>query len=73
MTQPPLSIADRVQALFELHELGVAMVRQRFVRQNPDASDTELDDLVAAWLLKPSRAADGGEFAWRSPGASGGR
>lgn len=73
MTQPPLSISDRVQALFELHELGVAMVRQRFARQNPDASDAELDDLVGSWLLKPSQAAQGGEFAWRSPEASGGR
>jgi len=42
--------ADRLRVAFELHDFGVRMYRQRLVRERPDASAEEIDNLVRAWL-----------------------
>lgn len=33
-----------------MHEFGVQMYRQRMVRERPEATAEEIDELVAAWL-----------------------
>ena len=49
--------AERVNALgyplraaFDMHEEGMALLRQRLRRENPDASPDDIELLVAAWL-----------------------
>jgi Rv0078B-related antitoxin len=44
--------AERMQAACELREEGVEHYRQRMTRENPEASETEVDAMVWAWLLK---------------------
>ena len=50
--------AGRLALAFELHELGVAMMRQRLIREHPDAAAAELDTMMEAWL----RASPGPEL-----------
>jgi Rv0078B-related antitoxin len=42
--------AEKFRAALELHEAGVAVMRQNLRRRNPDASDAEIDELLSAWL-----------------------
>lgn len=44
----------------ELHELGVAIMRQNLRRRMPGATESEVDDAVAKWLREP-RPGDLGE------------
>ncbi len=50
MNRPLTEPQRRLQVAAELHSFGVSMVRQRFVRRNPDASAEQLDQLLTAWL-----------------------
>lgn len=43
----------RMRETLELHDLGVAMYRQRMRNENPQASEAEIDAMVRAWLLEP--------------------
>jgi hypothetical protein len=42
--------AERFQEAVRLHHLGVAMKRQSFRRERPEATEEELDAAVLAWL-----------------------
>lgn len=53
----------RARETQELHDLGVAMYRQRMRRENPQAPEAEIDALVQAWLTEPPRQ----QFLTRPP------
>lgn len=53
MTEPALALA------LELSETGIQMRAQRFRREHPDASDTEVDSFMRAWLHDRPGAPDG--------------
>ena len=38
-----------------MHDLGIAMYRQRMRREHPGASEQEIDDLVWEWRRTPPR------------------
>jgi hypothetical protein len=40
--------------VFDMCDAGVRMYRQRIRRENPAASDEEIEDRVQAWLRRPS-------------------
>jgi hypothetical protein len=46
----------RFREIQELHDLGVAMYRQRMRNENPQATEAEVDAMVWAWLQEPPRA-----------------
>jgi hypothetical protein len=54
---------DIVQARFrvamDLHETGVKIMRQNLRRRFPDASDSEIEDLLGRWLSERRGAEDG--------------
>ena len=50
--------AQRLRLAMDMFETGVAMQRQRLRRQQPGASEAELDAGIAAWLS----ARPGAEF-----------
>ncbi|MEV0334882.1 hypothetical protein [Nocardia sp. NPDC050717] len=52
--------AQRLRLALEMSEFGVRMYRMRMRRMYPLASSTDLDDLVASWLL--SRSGTGEAF-----------
>lgn len=45
-----MSPAEKLYAALELHDAGVALMRQNLRRRNPDASADEIDALLTAWL-----------------------
>jgi len=51
-----VSVADveKCRAVFDLCEAGVRLYRQRMRRENPAASDEEIEAKVQAWLRQPS-------------------
>jgi Rv0078B-related antitoxin len=49
----------RLRLAVDMFEFGVAMQRQRLRREHPGADDSEIDDLVNAWLLDRPGAPDG--------------
>jgi hypothetical protein len=38
-----------------MHELGVKLYRQRMRREHPQASTSEINAMVRAWLAEPPR------------------
>lgn len=42
--------AGRLALAFELHDMGVAMMRQRLRSQHPEATAAALDRLLRTWL-----------------------
>ena len=42
--------AERFRMALALYELGERMLRQKLRRQRPDASEAEIDALIADWL-----------------------
>lgn len=42
--------AERLRIAFELHEVGVALMRQNLRRELPEASDAEIERRLAVWL-----------------------
>lgn len=62
MRQSPTPDQRRFRIALELHELGVAMMRQRLSMEQPQASSEELDRLVRDWLGAPRTGAHGGRF-----------
>lgn len=43
------AVTDRLQAALDLTALGEAMLRQRLRREQPDATEAEIEATVAAW------------------------
>ena len=64
----PTPEARRISDVFEMHEFGVTLYRQRMRREHPDAAETEIDALTRSWLLTPRPAerirAALGDRAW---------
>lgn len=59
MTQSDNQTAGaRLRRAFELHDTGVQLMRQNLRRRFADASETEIDEKLAAWL----RARPGAEY-----------
>ncbi|MFC4374908.1 hypothetical protein ACFO5K_12435 [Nocardia halotolerans] len=50
--------AQRLRLALEMSEFGVQMYRTRMRRMYPSASQSELDDMVASWLMSRSGATD---------------
>ncbi|MEX0658124.1 MAG: hypothetical protein WD080_03230 [Egibacteraceae bacterium] len=42
--------AARLRTALSLHDDGVALMRQNLRRRHPRASDSEIDELLDAWL-----------------------
>jgi Rv0078B-related antitoxin len=45
---------EKFQVVFDMCDAGVRMYRQRMRRENPAASDEEIEARVQAWLRRPS-------------------
>jgi Rv0078B-related antitoxin len=48
---------EKFRVVFDMCEAGVRMYRQRMRRENPAASDEEIEARVQAWLRRPSAEA----------------
>lgn len=52
-TQRPIrdpAMMERMRTTFELYELAEQMMRQKLRRQNPGASEEEIEEGIQAWL-----------------------
>ena len=58
MTSDDLTSAQKLRLALEMYEVGEQMQRARLRRQDPDASDEEIEALVEVWL----RHRPGAEF-----------
>jgi hypothetical protein len=60
--------AERFQVALALFDLGERMLRQRLKRRRPEASEAQIDELVAQWLLRRPGAehgdSQGRQIAW---------
>jgi hypothetical protein len=45
---------EKFRVIFDMCDAGVRMYRQRMRRENPLASDEEIEASVQAWLRRPS-------------------
>ena len=46
--------AARIRLALELSDMIIDITRERFTRENPDATPAEIEGLVLAWLQAPS-------------------
>ena len=58
MTGDDLTPAQKLRLALDMYEVGERMQRARLRRQDPDASDEQIEALVEAWL----RDRPGAEF-----------
>lgn len=56
--------AQRLLIALELHELGLEMMKQRLRREDPDASEAQLHERLAAWLHDRPGDAEGRVVPW---------
>ncbi|WP_437940278.1 hypothetical protein [Sorangium sp. So ce341] len=54
----PTRLAENLRLAFELHDAGVALMRQNLRRRLPEASEEDIDERLADWL----RERPGAEF-----------
>ncbi len=59
-----MSPVDKLRAAFELHEVGVALMRQNLRRRHPGESDKAIDELLTDWL-RTRPGAEHGDAAGR--------
>lgn len=59
-----MSPAEKFRAALELHEAGVAVMRQNLRRRNPGASAAKIEELLSAWL-RTRPGAEHGDAAGR--------
>ena len=59
MSIPQARVQDQFRTAVELHEFGVAMMRQRFSRANPDWGPELVEELVLKWLHTPKADSPG--------------
>jgi len=45
-----LNPAERLRLTCEMHDLGVAIMRQNLRRRHPDASESQIDAMLTEWL-----------------------
>lgn len=61
-------LVDNLRLAFELHEAGVALMRQNLRRRMPHASEEEIDACLAIWLRERPGAelgdAEGRAVSW---------
>ena len=50
----PSPTVRQVREILDMHDLGVALYRQRMRRENPQATEAGLDIMVRDWILRPS-------------------
>jgi hypothetical protein len=50
VTNPPLPIEQRLEVALDLHRMGVEIMRQNFVRRHAQATEQQIDDLLAEWM-----------------------
>jgi len=56
LRRPETQAMKRFREIQELHDLGVAMYRQRMRNEHPQETEAEIDARVWAWLQAPRRA-----------------
>lgn len=54
-----MSPAEKLRAALELHEVGVAVMRQNLRRRHPEASESRIEQMLSAWLRTPPEAEHG--------------
>jgi hypothetical protein len=59
-----MSPADKLRAALELHEVGIALMRQNLRRRHPGESDEKIDERLAEWL-RTRPGAEHGDAAGR--------
>lgn len=63
--------AERFRTALALYDLGERMLRQKLRRQNPEATEAEIDTRVAEWLHRRPGAelgdAEGRPVPWPRP------
>ena len=59
-----MSPADKLRAALELHEVGVALMRQNLRRRHPGESDEMIDERLTHWL-RTRPGAEHGDAAGR--------
>lgn len=50
----PSPLAERLREALDMHELGVAIYRERMRREHPGASAGEVEALIRDWIRAPS-------------------
>jgi hypothetical protein len=50
VTRPTIDLARGLRIAFDLFEAGEAIMRQNLRRRHPDASESEIDAKLIAWL-----------------------
>ena len=50
MTPDQEKAAAALRCALDMHEAGVALMRQNLRRRHPEARDSEVDELLAEWL-----------------------
>lgn len=43
-------MSEKLRIACEMHDFGVAMMRQNFRRRHPDATEAQIDDMLTRWL-----------------------
>jgi hypothetical protein len=46
----PLDPTERLRIAFDLYDFGESMMRQNLRRNNPSASDAEIEAMLTSWL-----------------------
>lgn len=59
-----MSPAEKLRAALELHEVGVAIMRQNLRRRHPEASESRIEELLTSWL-RTRPGAEHGDSAGR--------
>jgi len=59
--------AARVRTALDLYEIAEGLVRQRLRREQPNASDDEIEELVTDWRLTRPGAEEGDAPGRRRP------
>ena len=58
---------DNFKGAIDLIDLALAMVRQKYLRKHPEASEAELDRVEHAWFAAAPLPTQGKEFEARKP------
>jgi outer membrane biogenesis lipoprotein LolB len=62
-----MSPVEKLRAALELHEVGVALMRQNLRRRHPDESEDAIEERLADWL-RTRPGAEHGDAAGRPSG-----
>jgi len=60
LPQSPSTPAERLRQALDMHDFGVRLQRDNFRRRHPDASELQIDELIASWLLREDEPAEDG-------------